>query len=122
MSARSTSAAIASSNPGVTSRQLCDVLGILPPNLVGLLKSMEQRGLIVRRPHPEDGRGFEVLGPVYLRLGRADDAARAGTRSIVQQVQVIVRERQMAIERSARFIADRKIAHAYRVQTLPILG
>ena len=27
--------------------------------------------------HPEDGRGWDVIAPVYLRLGRADDAARA---------------------------------------------
>ena len=26
---------------------------------------------------PEDGRGWEVIAPVYLRLGRADDAAQA---------------------------------------------
>ncbi|ACL59046.1 c-type cytochrome biogenesis protein CcmI [Methylobacterium nodulans] len=27
--------------------------------------------------HPEDGRGWEVLAPVYLRLGRTEDAIRA---------------------------------------------
>ncbi|ACA18775.1 cytochrome c-type biogenesis protein CcmI [Methylobacterium sp. 4-46] len=27
--------------------------------------------------HPEDGRGWEVLAPVYLRLGRTEDAVRA---------------------------------------------
>lgn len=27
--------------------------------------------------HPDDGRGYDVLAPVYLRMGRADDAARA---------------------------------------------
>jgi len=27
--------------------------------------------------NPDDGRGWELLGPVYLRLGRYDDAARA---------------------------------------------
>lgn len=43
-------------NPGITSRQLCAALGILPPNLVGLVQSLVQRGLIVRRPHPHDGR------------------------------------------------------------------
>jgi DNA-binding MarR family transcriptional regulator len=43
-------------NPGVTSRQLCHTLSILPPNLVGLLKALEQRGLIERKPHPQDGR------------------------------------------------------------------
>ena len=43
-------------NPGVTSRQLCASLNILPPNLVGLIKALEQRGLIERQPHPQDGR------------------------------------------------------------------
>jgi cytochrome c-type biogenesis protein CcmH len=27
--------------------------------------------------HPDDGRGWEVIAPVYLRLGRADDAVAA---------------------------------------------
>jgi cytochrome c-type biogenesis protein CcmH len=27
--------------------------------------------------HPDDGRGFEVIAPVYMRLGRYDDALRA---------------------------------------------
>jgi cytochrome c-type biogenesis protein CcmH len=27
--------------------------------------------------NPEDGRGWEVIGPVYMRLGRFDDAVRA---------------------------------------------
>jgi len=43
-------------NPGVTSRQLCASLAILPPNLVGLIQSLEARGLIERKPHPTDGR------------------------------------------------------------------
>lgn len=43
-------------NPGVTSRQLCSALNILPPNLVGLIKSLDKRGLIERRAHPTDRR------------------------------------------------------------------
>jgi cytochrome c-type biogenesis protein CcmH len=31
---------------------------------------------------PDDGRGWELLGPVYLRLGRNDDAARAFANTI----------------------------------------
>jgi cytochrome c-type biogenesis protein CcmH len=27
--------------------------------------------------HPDDGRGWEVVAPVYMRLGRAEDAAKA---------------------------------------------
>ncbi|HAX20526.1 MAG TPA: MarR family transcriptional regulator [Hydrogenophaga sp.] len=43
-------------NPGVTSRQLCAELDILPPNLVGMIKSLDKRGLIERKPHPSDRR------------------------------------------------------------------
>jgi DNA-binding MarR family transcriptional regulator len=43
-------------NPGVTSRQLCASLNILPPNLVSLIHSLDSRGLIERLPHPHDGR------------------------------------------------------------------
>jgi DNA-binding MarR family transcriptional regulator len=43
-------------NPGITSRQLCTALDILPPNLVGLIKGLDQRGLIERHPHPTDRR------------------------------------------------------------------
>ena len=42
-------------NPGVTSRQLCAALDILPPNLVGMIKSLDKRGLIERRPTPPTG-------------------------------------------------------------------
>ena len=43
-------------NPGITSRQLCAALDILPPNLVGMIKSLDKRGLIERRAHPTDRR------------------------------------------------------------------
>jgi len=45
-------------NPGITSRQLCTALGILPPNLVGMINALERRELIMRRPHPRDGRAM----------------------------------------------------------------
>ena len=45
-------------NPGITSRQLCSALGILPPNLVGMINSLEKRELVERRPHPRDGRAM----------------------------------------------------------------
>ena len=45
-------------NPGITSRQLCTALGLLPPNLVGMINALERRSLIERRPHPSDGRAM----------------------------------------------------------------
>ncbi len=55
-------------NPGVTSRQLCATLNLLPPNLVGLIQSLESRGLVIRQPHPHDGR---ALGLHATQKGRA---------------------------------------------------
>jgi DNA-binding MarR family transcriptional regulator len=45
-------------NPGITSRQLCASLGLLPPNLVGMLNALEKRELLLRMPHPRDGRAM----------------------------------------------------------------
>jgi DNA-binding MarR family transcriptional regulator len=55
-------------NPGVTSRQLCASLNILPPNLVSLIQSLDSRGLIERLPHPHDGR---AVGLHPTEKGRA---------------------------------------------------
>lgn len=45
-------------NPGITSRQLCATLGILAPNLVGMINALEKKELIIRLPHPHDGRAM----------------------------------------------------------------
>ena len=47
-------------NPGITSRQLCTALGLLPPNLVGLLNTLVKRALVERQPHPHDGRAMAL--------------------------------------------------------------
>ena len=47
-------------NPGITSRQLCAALNVLPPNLVGLIATLERQGLIERLPHPSDRRAMGV--------------------------------------------------------------
>ncbi|HSH91236.1 MAG TPA: MarR family transcriptional regulator [Ramlibacter sp.] len=62
-------------NPGITSRQLCTTLGILPPNLVGMVNALEKRDLISRKPHPRDGRAMGLhLTPGGEKLMR--DAER----------------------------------------------
>jgi DNA-binding MarR family transcriptional regulator len=45
-------------NPGITSRQLCSTLSILPPNLVGMINTLEKRQWVERKPHPSDGRAL----------------------------------------------------------------
>ena len=64
-------------NPGVTSRQLCAALNLLPPNLVGLVQSLEARGLIRRLPHPTDGRamGLHATPEGQALMQQAEQAA-----------------------------------------------
>lgn len=66
-------------NPGITSRQLCGTLGLLPPNLVGLISSLEKRGLIRKRPHPRDGRasGLHATAAGIALMQEAETAATA---------------------------------------------
>lgn len=63
-------------NPGATSRQLCNTLDILPPNLVSLVAALDSRGLIERRPHPHDGRAVGLhLTPTGETLIREAEQA-----------------------------------------------
>lgn len=80
-------------NPGVTSRQLCASLAILPPNLVGLIQSLESRGLIERRPHPTDGRAVG-LHPTAQGV------------SLMQQAEVTAAETE--IEASSKLTASQR--------------
>jgi len=81
-------------NPGVTSRQLCAALNLLPPNLVGLVQSLEARGFIHRLPHPTDGRAMG-LHPTPQGQALMQQAEQAAT--------------DLEIERSARLTtAQRK--------------
>lgn len=47
-------------NPGITSRQVCSTLGILPPNLVAMIGNLEKRGLLQRERHRNDGRALSL--------------------------------------------------------------
>ncbi len=80
-------------NPGVTSRQLCAALNLLPPNLVGLIQSLEARGLIERKPHPHDGR---AVGLHPTAQGRALMAQAEQTAS------------ELEIEKTARLTAAQR--------------
>jgi cytochrome c-type biogenesis protein CcmH len=42
-------------------------------SIVALIAKVEER----LREHPEDGKGWDVIAPIYLRLGRYADAAHA---------------------------------------------
>ena len=71
-------------NPGITSRQLCATLGILPPNLVGMVNTLEKRELILRQPHPRDGRAMGLhLTPTGQKLMRDAEKTAAAAEAEV---------------------------------------
>jgi DNA-binding MarR family transcriptional regulator len=85
-------------NPGITSRQLCTALSILPPNLVALVNGLEKRGVITKRPHPNDGRaiGLYVTPQGEALMAQAElDASNleiaAGSRLTVAERKTLLR-------------------------------
>jgi DNA-binding MarR family transcriptional regulator len=74
-------------NPGITSRQLCQTLDIQPPNLVGLVSALTDRGCLQRLAHPTDGRawglhltalGESLLAQAETRILASERQACAG--------------------------------------------
>lgn len=66
-------------NPGITSRQLCTALNILPPNAVGMINALARRGLVERLPHPRDRRavGLHLTAGGRQLMAEAERTASA---------------------------------------------
>lgn len=82
-----------SHNPGITSKQLCKTLGILAPNLVSMVNTLEKRDLIRRLPHPTDGR---AMG---LHLTQAGEKLIAQAEKTATQLEVDATQKLSAAER-----------------------
>jgi DNA-binding MarR family transcriptional regulator len=68
-----------SHNAGITARQLCTALDLQPPNLVGMIKALEKRGLLEKRDHPTDRRaqGLHLTPAGSLVMEQAHETALA---------------------------------------------
>jgi DNA-binding MarR family transcriptional regulator len=69
-------------NPGITSRAVCDELALQPPNLVRLLGRLDERVLVLREAHPDDGR---ALG---LKLSAAGEALLRAAEATAAQLEI----------------------------------
>ncbi len=67
---------IAGRFPGISAGQLATILHVHPSTLTGVLRRLQRRGLLTRRPDPRDGRRA-AFG--LTRRGRELDVASAGT-------------------------------------------
>lgn len=86
-------------NPGITSRQLCGALGVLPPNLVGMINRFEKRGLVMRRPHPNDGRaqGLHLTDPGEALMAQAEHTASELEKDVAHRLTEAERDTLMAL-------------------------
>lgn len=86
-------------NPGITSKQLCNTLGIQAPNLVSMVNALEQRELIKRLPHPNDGRAMGLhlteLGAKTVR--RAEKTAAELEQDVTAKLSPQERKTLMAL-------------------------
>ncbi|MBT3066159.1 MarR family winged helix-turn-helix transcriptional regulator [Rhodoferax sp. U11-2br] len=86
-------------NPGITSKQLCNTLGIQAPNLVSMVNALEQRDLIKRLPHPNDGRAMGLhlteLGEQTVR--RAEKTAAELERDVTAKLSPQERKTLLAL-------------------------
>lgn len=62
--------------PGISAGEVSELLHVHPSTLTGVLKRLEQRGLVVRRSDPADAR--RALLELTAK-GRRTDATRSGT-------------------------------------------
>ena len=62
--------------PGISAGEVSELLHVHPSTLTGVLKRLEQRGLVARRADPADGR--RALLELTAK-GRRVDATRTGT-------------------------------------------
>lgn len=80
-------------NPGITSRQLCTALDLLPPSLVNTISSFEKRNLISRTQNPIDKRA------IGLELTSQGQAFMAEAEKAVSQLEIDASSRLTAAQR-----------------------
>ena len=81
-------------NPGITSRAVCAELALQPPNLVRLLARLDERALVQRDAHPQDGRA------VGLTLSPAGEALRVAAEASAEQLEIDATAALSAAERA----------------------
>lgn len=88
--------------PGIPPGELAELLYVHPSTLTGILKRLERKGLIRRRPDPRDGRRA-FLG--ITEKGRRADAAAIGTVETAVQ-RVIQRVPKQNLDHAREVLSD----------------
>lgn len=87
--------------PGISAGEVAEILHVHPSTLTGVLKRLEARRVLTRRPDPEDGR--RALLALTAR-GKELDALRSGT--VEAGVRRVLHDLPTETVRSARALAE----------------
>jgi DNA-binding MarR family transcriptional regulator len=93
--------------PELSAGELADVLHLHPSTLTGILRRLEEHGLLQRKPDPNDGRRALLK---LTSAGKRIDSKRSGT------VEAAVRQALARLDDSDRDAAERAIG--YLIETL----
>ncbi|MFF5080625.1 MarR family winged helix-turn-helix transcriptional regulator [Actinoplanes sp. NPDC000266] len=87
----------------LTPRELADVERVQPPTMTKIVGKLEDRGLVVRSPHPTDGRQV-ILAPT--ELGRAVFAQfeKARNEWLASQLAELTEEEQETLAQATRIL------------------
>jgi len=103
---------ILGSGSGLTQQALCDLLGMFPSRLVGLLDELEKLRLIERRESPADRRTYS------LHLTKAGRDALSDIGKLTRQLQddlcaaLNEKERKLLAEMLSRIVSQQQITPA----------
>jgi DNA-binding MarR family transcriptional regulator len=103
---------ILGNGPGLTQQALCDLLGMFPSRLVGLLDELQKMKLIERRESPSDRRTYAL----HLTKAGSDLLSAIGT--VAQQVEKDIcstlNEKEQALMREmlTRIVTQQQITPA----------
>jgi DNA-binding MarR family transcriptional regulator len=100
---------LVSSNRDVTQAQLAQALGVAPPNMTGIFKRLQARGLVERTPAERDRRmqyitltdaGASLIGRAHA-IGKTMDKSWLGRLSKAEQAMLLELLDKVAIPASA---------------------
>jgi DNA-binding MarR family transcriptional regulator len=94
-------------NPGITSRQLCKTLDLLPPSLVGIINNFENRGLISRNQNQQDRRAIGLDLTEQGRLFMADAEKTVSQLELDASNRLTVNQRRTLITLLQRIYRDK---------------
>jgi DNA-binding MarR family transcriptional regulator len=88
----------------LTPRELADIERVQPPTMTKIVAKLEERGLVVRSPHPTDGRQV-VLAPSPAGRDLVASYRKARDEWLARRLAALTPEERDTVQRAAEILA-----------------